>query len=846
MSANASHSWFDDLGTRVRSTASAISRSVDALDDRFDALARRALGDDDDDGTGGMNDDDDDRGTFDDARAGDGSDDDGDGNVVRREFDDADVEALRDALAVAREEIRARDEALRDARSEAANAREAATRAAMEMVKMRASVKSVDGAEEVRDVGASAVDDGEAATRARDEAEAARDEARRAREETAEMERSLRSARESEAAMTSERDAALASARAAEDGLRAELDEARKKIVELEQSRAAKVEDGPVEEASRPTGGERGGKRRGKKSGRGGATPPQTASTADDERAQVALKDLAQVTSERDELRKAVQELEAKLEISAKERVEELERVRAEIVIARESSAEDLKKLETAEARAVAAEARAAALEEQSAASSTSQDAVRAELTQAHERARVAESQIAALREELADAVAAREDAEAAVSRGAVSAAGANTKMAAAEKAKAKAEAELTEVRKQLELMDATGREAASSIAAREKAELAQQRAEARLAVAEKEADEARARCDKITLESEERKRRFAHVQSQFQVTEKELREKFETVESELKSLRANAHEAEKMKAEAISIVEEAQAETAEMKLALEEQTARAKMLESELEVIQTEASETRTKLGVLEEMVALRNAPPPAPAPPREPPKRSMSTQTEREEIKVLLSTSDETATCERLRAIMNSLNIAGAKRTVEAAREQKDSVFGMGVISGLFSMGSDETEKQSSPSASDEEESVQALLDQFEAWASERPRETPTPTPTSHEVNGSRDEEIQALKAELAALKADEGERSTASLAAVNRRAQEAERAAAEAKAKLAPLERENRELAWQISMLAEQDDTKIRPVLAQSGWLARAVTGCTAPRRKSILLGNPRDGG
>lgn len=653
------------------------------------------------------------------------------------------------------------------------------------------------------------------------------------------MERSLRSARESEAAMTSERDAALAAARAAEDGLRAELDEARKKIVELEQSREAKVEDGPVEEASRPTGGERGGKKRGKKSGRGGATPPQTASTADDERAQVALKDLAQVTSERDELRKAVQELEAKLEISAKERVEELERVRAEIVIARESSAEDLKKLKTAEARA-------AALEEQSAASSMSQDAVRAELTQAHERAQVAESQIAALREELADAVAAREDAEAAVSRGAVSAAGANTKMAAAEKAKAKAEAELTEVRKQLELMDATSREAASSIAAREKAELAQQRAEARLAVAEKEADEARARCDKITLESEERKRRFAHVQSQFQVTEKELREKFETVESELKSLRANAHEAEKMKAEAISIVEEAQAETAEMKLALEEQTARAKMLESELEVIQTEASETRTKLGVLEEMVALRNAPPPAPAPPREQPKRSMSTQTEREEIKVSLSTSDETATCERLRAIMNSLNIAGAKRTVEAAREQKDSVFGMGVITGLFSMGSDETEKQSSPSASDEEESVQALLDQFEAWASERPRETPTPTPTSHEVNGSRDEEIQALKAELAALKADEGERSTASLAAVNRRAQEAERAAAEAKAKLAPLERENRELAWQISMLAEQDDTKIRPVLAQSGWLARAVTGCTAPRRKSILLGNPRDGG
>lgn len=824
--------WFDDLGDRLRVTASAITRRVDELDDRLDALARRALGEEDGadasmDGAERFQPDEND-----DARGERGDGDLGSG-YERREFDDADVEALRRALGVAREEIRAREEEAREARSEAASARDAATRAAMEMVKMRAKVKDGDA-----DAGAGGGGDA-AANGVREDADAAREEARRAREETAELERSLRSARESEAALISERDAAREAARAAEERLRGELDEARKKIVELEQSRAAEVEDERVE-SSRSTSGGRGGKKKGKKGGGGGATPTPS---ADDARAQQALKDLAQVTADRDELRKAVKELEAKLEASAKDRVEELERVRAEIVIARESSAEDVMKLETAEARAVAAEARVTELEEQTAASSSSQDALRAELTQVQERARLAESQIAALRDELTDAVAAREDAEAAVSRGAVNAAGANAKMAAAEKARAKAEAELAEVRKQLELMDATGREAASSIAAREKAELAQQRAEARLTVAEKEADEARTRCEKITLESEERKRRFAHVQSQFQVTEKELREKLDTCESELKSLRAHAQEAEKMKAEAISIVEEAQAETSETRAALEQQTARIKMLESELEVIQIEASEARTKLGVVEEMLALRSAPP-VPEPPREVPKRSMSTQTEREETKVLVSTSDEFTTRERLSAIMTSLNIAPAKRTGEASREHKDSVFGMGVITGLFSMGSDETDTKPTQGAGGDEESVQALLDRIEAWASERPRETLPPT--SREINGTRDEEIRALKAELAALKADEGERSTASLVAVNRRAQEAERAAAEAKAKLAPLERENRELAWQISMLAEQDDTKIRPVLAQSGWLARAVTGCTAPRRRSVLLGNPRDGG
>ena len=177
-------------------------------------------------------------------------------------------------------------------------------------------------------------------------------------------------------------------------------------------------------------------------------------------------------------------------------------------------------------------------------------------------------------------------------------------------------EAEAEEIRKQLELMDATGRDAASSIAAREKAELAQQRAEARLALAEKEAEESRAESKKAFREGEERKRRFAHVQSQFQVTEKELREKLETLEAEVMALRANADEAEKMKAEAVSIVEETNANAEETKATLAATTAKAEKLEIALETALSEASEARTKLGVMEEMHALKkNQPEPGPA---------------------------------------------------------------------------------------------------------------------------------------------------------------------------------------------------------------------------------------
>ena len=119
----------------------------------------------------------------------------------------------------------------------------------------------------------------------------------------------------------------------------------------------------------------------------------------------------------------------------------------------------------------------------------------------------------------------------------------------------------------------------------------------------------------------------------------------------------------------------------------------------------------------------------------------------------------------------------------------------------------------------------------------------QSPPPPASSPPVVDAREQEIQALKAELSALKADVGERSTTALAAVNRRAQEAEVAAADAKTKLAAVEKTNRELSWQISMLTEHDEKQLRPVLASSGWLARAtgaVAGCTAPRRqRSVLL-------
>ena len=118
-------------------------------------------------------------------------------------------------------------------------------------------------------------------------------------------------------------------------------------------------------------------------------------------------------------------------------------------------------------------------------------------------------------------------------------------------------------------------------------------------------------------------------MQSQFQVTEKELREKLETLEAEVMALRANADEAEKMKAEAVSIVEETNANAEETKAAAQAATiAKAEKLELALETALSEASEARTKLGVMEEMHALKkNQPEPGPA--RQVSMKSMFTQT-------------------------------------------------------------------------------------------------------------------------------------------------------------------------------------------------------------------------
>ncbi len=860
-------SWLDGLSDRLRETASAVTERMDKLDDELDKFARRALGDDEEETLEREEREERETSVVD---------------VERSEFTTDEVDALRRALAVAKEELRARDARTRDAESEAKKMREAAMRAAKELAKERRVRGESERAIEARggEGGDARGEDGDGdgdAAKAESKADA---ESKRAMEEAIaranELERALEEVEKHRATTEAALEALKTESGDERVKMRAEIDALEKKLA----ARAA-------EETStvKQTGGGRGGKK-GKKGGRGGrggrgggdgeasnsetskadeetkalrgelesvaaerdalrerARAAETASkehgdALDDARtqAQKARDELETVRKECEELRERSTRAEETLEQSSRKRVEELERVRSEVVRAQDSAGEDVAKLEEAEARASDAEARAKALEEDASRATQTEETLRADVARAEERSTQLESEIASLRDELTDAVAAKEDAEGAVSRGAVNAANANAKMLAAEKAKTKAEAEAEEIRKQLELMDATGREAASSIAAREKAELAQQRAEARLALAEKEAEESRAESKKAFREGEERKRRFAHVQSQFQVTEKELREKLETLEAEVMALRANADEAEKMKAEAVSIVEETNANAEETKATLAATTAKAEKLEIALETALSEASEARTKLGVMEEMHALKkNQPEPEPA--RQVSMKSMFTQTvEEAKPRDIASTSSR----ERLLAIMRRLRVSSDADEKSASKNAKEEQAGLGMLMGMF-MGEDAEDASPAPAPTQDSEDINALFDRFEAWANEHANANASDAaaPSRTDV-ASKDDEIKRLTAELETLKSDSASRSTASLAAVNRRAQEAELAAADAKAKLVPLEKANRELAWQISMLAEQDETKTRPVLAQSGWFARAVTGCTAPRRpRSVLL-------
>jgi len=870
-------SWFDGLSDRLRETASAVTDRMDKLDDELDKFARRALGDDEDENAM--------------LEGEDEYEHDERVDVERRsEFTTDEVDALRQALAIAKEELRARDARANDAESEAKKMREAAMRAAKELAKekrvrgeLERALEARDGGEGDAKGGDAEAEDAEAEAKAKATADA---ESKRAMEEAIarvnELERTLKEA-ESHRATTS----AALEALKTESGdervkMRAEIDALEKKL-------AAR----PAEETSstaKQTGGGRGGKK-GKKGGRGGrgngggdgeasssekskadeeakalrgelesvvaerdalrrarVEQARAAETASKEhadalndartQAQMARDELETVRKECEELRERSTRAEEALEQSSRERVEELERVRSEVVRAQDSAGEDASQLEEAKARAKDADARVKALEEDVSRAAETEATLRADVARAEERSKQFQSELASLRDELTDAIAAKEDAEGAVSRGAVNAANANAKMLAAEKAKTKAEAEAEEIRKQLELMDATGREAASSIAAREKAELAQQRAEARLALAEKEAEESRALSDKAFREGEERKRRFAHVQSQFQVTEKELRDKLETLETEVKALRANAEDAEKMKAEAVSIVEETNADAEETKATLAATTAKVEKLEHALETAVSEASEARTKLGVAEEMLALKkNQPDPEPA--RRASMKSMFTQTvEEAKPRDVASSSIEDAR-ERLLAIMRRLRVSSDADEKSASKSAKEEQAGLGMLMGMFMGGDDDENASPAPAPKRDSEDIDALFDRFEAWANANANDTDAAAPSMSDA-ASKDDEIKRLTLELETLKSDAASRSTASLAAVNRRAQEAELAAADAKAKLVPLEKANRELAWQISMLAEQDETKTRPVLAQSGWFARAVTGCTAPRRpRSVLL-------
>ena len=126
-------SWLDGLGTRLRETASAVTEKLDAMDDQLDSFARRALGDDDDEGAANARDEGD---AFVGAREG--------------EFTNDEIDALRQALSIAKQELNARDEQLREARDDAGKMRETAIKAAKELAKEQRRRKAAEGRRRAR------------------------------------------------------------------------------------------------------------------------------------------------------------------------------------------------------------------------------------------------------------------------------------------------------------------------------------------------------------------------------------------------------------------------------------------------------------------------------------------------------------------------------------------------------------------------------------------------------------------------------------------------------------------------------------------------------------------------
>jgi len=454
------------------------------------------------------------------------------------------------------------------------------------------------------------------------------------------------------------------------------------------------------------------------------------------------------------------------------------------------------------------------------------------------------------------EAKAMANDMEAAVARGAAAAASSNAKASAAEKAKVVAETQLEDLRKQINLMDATGREAANSIAHRDRARQAQELAESKAAEAENVAEEANQRAENAIRESEERKKKFTHVQTQFKQIEEKLTNENDLLRDEIRALKDSLSIVSTAKFGSEKRAEEDKTRVNEIEKELASVKEGEKDLIAALAQAQAECIEARTKASVLEEMATLRKnnfdqattVHVPLPQPETTYLRNSVNDEEEKEKIR-----RSEKIESIRVRVLTILGKLKGQVdkngNPVLSVKEADQSIWGwLGNNNDSTGTRNDPLRQPPPPEEDESSSSVDDLLNHLEKWANDQGESwsaelnAQSRKSATNAMNKLRDceKELEELRAESFRYKQEGVERSSVTVNAAAKRAQEAEQNLGELKLKLSTLEKRNKELTWQVSLLVDPDAANQSATVASSttpvvGVLQQIIKGCTAPRRQ-----------
>lgn len=184
-----------------------------------------------------------------------------------------------------------------------------------------------------------------------------------------------------------------------------------------------------------------------------------------------------------------------------------------------------------------------------------------------------------------------------------------------------------------------------------------------------------------------------------------------------------------------------------------------------------------------------------------------------------------------------------------VLSVKEADQSIWGwLGNNNDSTGNRNDRLRQPPPPEGNESSSSVDDLLNHLENWANDQGESwsaelnAQSRKSATNAMNKLRDceKELEELRAESFRYKQEGVERSSVTVNAAAKRAQEAEQNLDELKLKLSTLEKRNKELTWQVSLLVDPDAANQSATVASSttpvvGVLQQIIKGCTAPRRQ-----------